>query len=243
MHQLRNLLLLALALSLLIFVGCSQQETALPTTPQQSTCQDYVTLDGLGTPAERLPDLLGSFGPFLAEPGSIGSYKDILRSEDTQIVPTATLPVPLPKSKLVKEVAAIALAAVDGGTYWPVKTWFRNEGDELWGFQVAALEDNPLAGCYDGSGYYCYYYTDFKVYEPVDPVLVDAYSSPISDSLSRVLKALREPETLINKYYYTDNYFYYVYAFDYPDGDGYRRFGICKFNLCILDDPVEDPFQ
>jgi len=82
---------------------------------------------------------------------------------------------------------------------------------------------------------------DREVVPATNPVYgITPYSSAISDSESRVVKALRDPDTIINRAYYTDSYFYYLYTFDYPDGDGYRRFGMCKFNLCDGSTPPDD---
>lgn len=234
--MLKNSIFGLLALSMLIIAGCSSNDAVSPAPKDQSAPALATFGDQFAGLSEEqmLSQLSLMVRPADPRPVSGESFQDVkslMREYGITAGESGEKIVPLPAPLIVATMAAGAMYAVDhGNTFEPLTTFVHFNG-AFWGYQVSWLEDIPEES--DPNAFYCNYYLDTPVINPPQPVYVAPYSPPIYDSAVRIVGALADPKSCINRHYSAGGHVIYDYVFDYPYAGVYRRAEFLRFRLYI----------
>jgi hypothetical protein len=234
--MLKNSILGFLALSMLIIAGCSSHDAVKPAPADQSVALQATIGERFAGLSEKqmLSELSMMVRPADPRPVAGESFRDakgVMREYGITPGESAGKIVPLPAPLTVATMAAGAMYAVDHGNTWGPLTTFVHFNGAFWGYQVSWLEDIPEDP--DPNAFYCNYYLDTPVINPPQPEYVAPYSPPIYDSAVRIVAALGNPSSCVNRYYSAGGPVIYDYAFDYPYAGGYRRAEFLRFRLYI----------
>ena len=234
--MLKSSILGILALSMLIIASCSSNDAVSPALTDQGVAPPATVIDQFtGMSAEQILSELSTTvraanpQPVVGE--SFPDARTVLQQYGVTIGESPEKFVPLPAPLTVATMAAGAIYAVDHGATWAPLTTFVHFNGAFWGFQVSWLQDDPDES--DPTVFICNYILDTPVINPPSPEYVSPYATPIYDSAVRVVAALGDPKSCINRHYYSGGFVLYDYLFDYPYAGEYRRTEFLRFRVQI----------
>ena len=212
MFHRKNFCLLSVLLGLLVFAGCTSDETSLLEPNQPAVANDLYT-DNLYTDFDNI---MQDHGLQVPTPQSGEKY------------------IPVPSPLLFASQAAGARGAAINGTSWDPYTAFVIAKQGYIGYEISWLEDIPEDP--DPNAYYWYYFSDVPEKNPKKPLEVDPFVEPIDVTIDRVSDILiNHPELATERVHVSDDTWLYVYTFKYPVRNSIHIFRMFKVRLYITD--------